>query len=75
MLWKVEFTVKEIIDILWYHVSFHTINDIKGDKLQDFGQIFGWFVVISENLLVKIFFYLFYYHLETVIVNLACSGK
>lgn len=66
MLWKVEFTVKEIIDILWYHVSFHTINDIKGDKLQDFGQIFGWFVVISENLLVKIFFYLFYYHLETV---------
>lgn len=32
--------------------NFCTINDIEGDdfdKLQDFGQIFGWLVIISKT--------------------------
>lgn len=75
MLWKIEFTVKEITGTLWYHVSFHTINDIKGDKLQDFGQIFGWFVVISENLFVKNFFLFVLLSPRNCYCKFSVSGK
>lgn len=43
---------RRVISGIFLRNNFCTINDIEGDdfdKLQDFGQIFGWLVIISKT--------------------------